>query len=70
MVASLPLEGVETYMLLLFDSGWSHPGIGTKGVQPYLYTVYILYTVYYIQDTVYRVQYTGYIHDTGYSNNL
>ena len=25
MVATLPLEGVETYMLLLFESGWSHP---------------------------------------------
>ena len=47
MVASLPLEGVETNMLLLLESGRSHPDIGTKGVQLYLYTVCIhfLYTV-------------------------
>ena len=66
----MPLEGVETNMLLLLESGRSHPEIGTKGVQSYLYTVCILYTVYCIQDTVYRVQCTGYIYGTGYSKNL
>jgi hypothetical protein len=75
MVASLPLEGVDTYMLLLFESGQSHPGIGTKVVQSYLYTVCIQYTVYIctvycLLYTVYRVQYTGCIYDTGYSYNL
>ena len=70
MVASLPLEGVETNMLLLLESGRSHPEIGTKGVQSYLYIVCILYTVYCIQDTVYGVQYRGYIYGTGYSKNL
>ena len=55
MVASLPLEGMETYMVLLFESGWSHPEIGTKDVEYYLYTVCILYTVYTIQSTVYRI---------------
>ena len=69
MVASLPLEGVETNMLLL-ESGRSYPEIGTEGVQSYLYTVCILYTVYCIQDTVYRVHCTGYIYGTGYSKNL
>jgi hypothetical protein len=56
MAASLPLEGVETNMLLLLDSGRSRSDIGTKGVQ-----LYILYTVYYVEDTVYIVHYTGYI---------
>ena len=37
MVTSLPSEGVETYMLLLFESGWSHAEIGTKDVEYYLY---------------------------------
>jgi hypothetical protein len=61
MVASLPLEGVETYMLLLFESpGWSHPEIGTKGVQSYLYTVCISYTVYHILYTGYSTQSTVY----------
>jgi hypothetical protein len=32
MVATLPLEGAETYMLLLFELGWSHPERGTKDV--------------------------------------
>ena len=40
MVASLPLEGVETNMLLL-ESGRSYPEIGIEGVQSYLYTVCI-----------------------------
>ena len=67
MVASLPLEGVETNMLLLLESGRSHPDIGTKGVQLYLYTLCILYPVYCMEDTVYIVQDIGYIymiHDT------
>ena len=65
----MPLEGVETNMLVL-ESGRSHPELGTKGVQSYLYTVCILYTVYFIQDTIYGVQYRGYIYGTGYSKNL
>jgi hypothetical protein len=32
MVATLPLESVDTYMLLLFESGRSHPERGTKDV--------------------------------------
>ena len=32
MVATLPLEDVEAYMLLIFESGWSHPERGTKDV--------------------------------------
>jgi hypothetical protein len=51
----LPLEGVETYMLLLFESGRSHPDIGTKGVQSYLYTVCVLYTVYCILYRIYSI---------------
>jgi hypothetical protein len=53
MVASLPLEGVETNMLLQLESGRSHPGIGTKGVQLYLHTVCIHFPY-----TVQRIQYT------------
>ena len=66
----MPKEGVETNMLLLFESGRSHPGIVTKGVHLYMYTFCILYTVQRIEDTVYIVHYTGYIYGTGYSNNL
>ena len=62
MVASLPLEGVEMNMLLLLESGRSHPDIGSKGVQLYPYTLCILYTVYYIEGIVYIVHYTGYIY--------
>jgi hypothetical protein len=62
MVASLPLNGMETNMLLLLESGRSHPDIGTKGVQLYQYTIRILYTIYCIEDIVYIVQYTGYIY--------
>ena len=54
----MPLEGVEMYMLSLFESGRSHPDIGTKGVQSYLYNKYtvhcILYTGDMIQSAVYR----------------
>ena len=62
----MPLEGVETNMLLLLESGRSHPDIGTKGVQLYLYTVCIhfLYTVYRIQDTKYSIQDIYMIQDT------
>jgi hypothetical protein len=28
------------------------------------------FSVYYIEDTVYNIQDTGYIYDTGYINNL
>ena len=56
----MPLEGVETNMLLLLESGRSHPEIGTKGVQSYLYTVCILYTVYCILYTGYSIQSTVY----------
>jgi hypothetical protein len=66
----LASECMETNMLLLLESGRSHPDIGTKVVQFYLYTVCILYPIYCIQDTLYIVQYTGYIYDIGYSNNL
>ena len=56
MVASLPFEGVETCMLLLlFESGWSHPEIGTRDVQFYVYTVCILYTVYCILYAGYNI---------------
>ena len=64
MVASLPLEGVETNMLLLLESGRSHPEIGTKGVQSYLYAEFILYTVYRIRRTEYSVQDIYMVQDT------
>ena len=66
---------VEMCVVLLFESGRSHPNIGpgTKGVhctvlQLYLYSKYTV--VCCIKDTVYRVQHTGHIHDTGYTDNL
>ena len=75
MVAPLPSEGVETHMLVVFELGRSHPEMGIKGVQPFLYTVCILYIVICtsIQDTEgLYVQYRscGCTHNTEYSYNL
>ena len=61
MVASSPLVGVETNMLLLLESGRSHSDTGTKDVQ--------LYTMSYL-DTVYIESCAGYKYNTGYSDNL
>jgi hypothetical protein len=66
----LALEGMGTNILLLLKSGRNHPDYGTQGVQLYLYTICILHPVSCIEYTVYYVQHTGYIYDTGYSNNL
>ena len=46
-------------MLLLLESGRSHPEIGTKGVQSYMYTVCILYTVYCKVVGTHRVLHLG-----------
>ena len=70
MVASFPLEGVDVYMLLLFESGRSHPDVGTKVVQSYLYNKYTIHCILYIGYSISRVQYTERIHDTGYNDNL
>jgi hypothetical protein len=41
---------VEMCVMLLFESGRSHPDIGrgTKGVQSYMYSKYTVYCILYI----------------------
>ena len=57
----MPLEGVETYVLLLFDSGRSHPDIVTLKVynsiciQYVIGILYALYCIYYLI-VLYRIQ--------------
>ena len=56
---------VEMCVLLLFESGWSHPDIGpgTKGVQSYMYNKYTVYCYLY---TRYNIQSAAYSSPTKY----